>query len=191
MRDSNQLNDYINMRMGWPHWRDRYTVEVVDNLRTVLAHINSITEPFKLVVSGHWGTIYTNDVNLANEFVSVSAFDPNFASRTRLKQAVVDRPRDTVLLMDPKHSIRSYFKAQWFPGDKIPALREFFAAQEGAIVPSQAMQQFLRSRPAPHDHWFPNYYYVDYDDPRYATMLAMIMPRCFRKTMSVVQRINS
>jgi hypothetical protein len=187
VRDARKLNDYVSMRMGWSHWQQRYTARVVADLQTALTHINTIAEPFKLVVSGHWGTIYTNHVNLANDFVSACPC----VSQTRIKQAVVDRPRDTVLLMDPKHSIRSYFKSQWFPAAKISGLREFFAAQEGAIVPSQAMRDFLKSTGQQHDHWFPNYYYVDYDDPRYATMLAMIMPRCFRKTMSVVQRINS
>jgi hypothetical protein len=140
-------------------------------------------------VSGNWGTIYTNDVNVANDFLSACNFV--LPVQTKLKQAVIDRPRDTVLLLEPTHSIRSYFKSQWFPSSKIPALREFFAAQEGAIVPSKAMSRFLRGSTNSHDHWFPDYYYVDYDDSRYATMLAMIMPRCFRKTMTVVQRINS
>lgn len=189
VRDARSLKDYVSMRMGWAHWQHRYTAQVVDNLQTALNHINAIVEPFKMVVSGNWGTIYTNDVNVANEFLSACNFV--LPVQTKLKQAVVDRPRDTVLLLEPTHSTRSYFKSQWFPGTKIPALRDFFAAQQGAIVPSKAMQDFLKSTGQHHDHWFPNYYYVDYDDPRYATMLAMIMPRCFRKTMSVVQRINT
>jgi hypothetical protein len=48
------------MRMGWAHWRQRYTAQVVDNLQTALNHINAIAEPFKMVVSGNWGTIYTS-----------------------------------------------------------------------------------------------------------------------------------
>ena len=106
------------------------------------------------------------------------------------RQAVVDRPRNTVLLLEPKHSIRSYFKSQWFPGATVPALRDFFQAQQGAIEPSPALRDFLKSNNQL-DLWFPNHYYVDYDDPRYATMLAMMMPRCFRKTLAVAQRINN
>ncbi len=187
IRDAKKLKEYVDIRVTWSHWQNRYTAQVVDNLQTALAHINAIAEPFKLVVSGSWGTIYTNHVNLANDFVAAC---PG-ANRPRLKQAVVDRPRDTVLLLEPTHSTRSYFKSQWFSSAKIQALRDFFAAQEGAIVPSPSMQDFLKSTSQHFEHWLPSYYYVDYDDPRYATMLAMIMPRCFRKTMSVVQRINS
>ncbi len=186
IRDAEKLKEYVRIRLSWSHWQNRYTDQVVDNLQTALAHINAIAEPFKLVVSGNWGTIYTNHVNLANDFVAAC---PG-ANRPRVKQAVVDRPRDTVLLLEPTYKLRSYFKAQHFPGSKIPALREFFAAQGTAIKPSPGMKQFLKGT-APGNHWFPDHYYVDYDEPVYATMLALIMPRPFRKTLSIVQRINS
>ena len=188
IRDAKKLKDYISMRKSWAHWQERYTAQVVDNLQTVLAHINTITDPFKLVVSGSWGTIYTNDVNLANDFLANCNFI--LPAQTRLKQAVVDRPRDTVLLLEPTYKLRSYFKAQQFPGSKIPALREFFAAQGNAIKPSPGMQLFLRGT-MPGNHWFPDHYYVDYDEPVYATMLALIMPRPFRKTLTIVRRINT
>ena len=192
VRDAQSLKDCVSMRMGWAHWRQRYTAQVVDNLQTALNHINAIAEPFKMVVSGNWGTIYTNDVNVANEFLSACNFV--LPVQTKLKQAVVDRPRDTVLLLEPKYKLRSYFKSQQFPGSKIPALREFFAAQGNAIKPSPGMQQFLKGTwrgNSNHNHWLPDHYYVDYNDPAYSTMLALIMPRPFRKTMPIVQRINS
>jgi len=185
IRDSVKFNDYISIRMSWTS-QARYSGDVVPNLQTALAHINSITEPFKLMVSGSWGTIYTNTPALADNLIADCAFVCN----ARIKQAVIDRPRDTVLLLEPTHKLRSYFKAQQFPGDKIPALREFFDAQGTAIKPSPGMKQFLKGS-WPGKHWFPDHYYVDYDDPVYATMLALIMPRPFRKTVPIVQRINT
>jgi hypothetical protein len=53
------------------------------------------------------------------------------------------------------------------------------------------LQETWRGVHVHHNHWFPDHYYVDYDNPVYATMLALIMPRPFRKTMTIVQRINS
>lgn len=185
-RNVEKLERNIAMRQNWPGWQARYTAPVVDNLKAALTHINSISAPFKMIVSGHHITIYTNDSALASDLKTACGFVRISYSR----QAVIDRPRDTVLLLEPKHSIRSYFKSQWFPGAKVPALRDFFQAQQGAIEPSPALRDFLKSTNQ-HDLWFPNHYYVDYDDPRYATMLAMIMPRCFRKTLAVTQRINN
>ena len=192
-RDVDQVRQQATMRQSWAHLQDRYAGNTVSNLVAVLTYINTITEPFKLVVSGSWGTIYTNDANLADNFLTNCDFV--LPAQTRLKQAVVDRPRDTVLLLEPTYKLRSYFKSQQFPGSKIPALREFFAAQGNAIQPSPAMKRFLqetwRGVHVHHNHWFPDHYYVDYDNPVYATMLALIMPRPFRKTMTIVQRINS
>lgn len=186
IRDEAQLVKHVQQRLSWPHWQPRFTEPVIDDLKTALAHINSISVPFKLVVSGHWASIYTNDCAVADELMAACAF----TQKHKLKQAVIDRPRDTVLLLEPTHKLRSYFKAQKFPGDKIPALREFFRAQGGAIRPSPGMQLFLKGT-WPGHHWLPDHYYVDYDDPVYATMLALIMPRPFRKTLPIVQRINT
>lgn len=191
-RDVDQMRKQATMRQSWAHLRDQYAGNTVSNLVAVLTHINSIAKPFKLIVSGNWVTIYTNDVNLADNFLANCNFI--LPAQTRLKQAVVDRPRDTVLLLEPTYKLRSYFKSQQFPGSKIPALREFFAAQGNAIQPSPAMQRFLRGTwpgNLHHNHWLPDHYYVEYDNPVYATMLALIMPRPFRKTMTIVQRINS
>lgn len=186
IRDQAELTKYVQQRLSWAHWQERYTNRVVDDLKAALVHINSITVPFKIVVSGHWASIYTNDPGVADNLIAACAFTRNH----RLKQAVIDRPRDTVLLLEPKYRFRSYFKAQQYPGTKIPALRDFFAAQGAAIQPSPGMQNFLKGT-WPGNHWFPDHYYVDYDDPQYATMLALIMPRPFRKTVPIVQRINS
>ena len=185
-RNEADMVKYVHQRLSWPHWQPRYAGEVVPDLKTALAHINSIVEPCKIVVSGHWISIYTNDPSVASGLISACPF----TQQHRLKQAVVDRPRDTVLLLEPTHKLRSYFKSQQFPGTKIPALREFFAAQGTAIKPSPAMQLFLRGS-WQGNHWLPDHYYVDYDEPVYATMLALIMPRPFRKTVPIVQRINS
>lgn len=192
-RDHQQFRNYIDMRLRWTQWQPRFTDDVVDNLETVIAHINSITEPFKLVVSGHWATIYTNDSDLAQRTLTACSFIN--LDRCKQKQAVVDQPRDTVFLCDPKYQFRSYFKAQMCPGAKITALREFFASQEDEIRPSSALNQCLQGqgwgRNSEGNAWMPDHYFVDYNNPAYVTMLAMIMPRSFRKTVSIVQRINT
>ena len=189
-RDVDQMRKQATMRQSWAHLRDRYAGNTVSNLVAVLTYINGIAEPFKLIVSGNWATIYSNEPDLGDCLVQACGF----VTKSRLKQAVIDRPRDTVLLLNPTHQFRSYFKSQHFPGAKIPALREFFAAQGNAIQPSSAMQRFLQGTwPGNHNHnhWLPDHYYVEYDNPVYATMLALIMPRPFRKTMTIVQRINT
>lgn len=185
-RDHKLFHNYIDLRRNWSQWQSRFTENVIADLKTTFVYINNITQPFKLVVSGHWGAIYSNDADLGARMLATC----DFVTQCKQKQAVVDRPRDTVLLLEPTHKLRSYFKSQQFPGAKIPALREFFAAQGDAIKPSPAMQLFLRGSWAG-NHWIPDHYYVDYDNPVYATMVAMIMPRAFRKTVSIVQRINT
>lgn len=188
-RDHKQFHNYIDLRRHWSQWQGRFTEDVIANLETAFVCINNITQPFKLVVSGHWATIYSNDPDLSNRMLAAC----DFLYSAKQKQAVVDQPRDTVFLLEPKHKLRSYFKAQMFPVAKIPALREFFEAQENAITPSPSMQNFLRlpGRAWSGSHWIPDHYFVDYDNPAYASMLAMIMPRAFRKTASIVQRINT
>lgn len=188
-RDHAQFHNYIDLRRRWTQWQSRFTEDVIANLETTFVYVNNITVPFKLVVSGNWASIYSNDPDLSTQMITAC----NFLCQLKQKQAVVDQPRDTVFLLKPQHQLRSYFKSQMFPVAKIASLREFFESQEGAITPSPAMQQFLKlpGRAWTGSHWIPDHYFVDYDNPAYATMLAMIMPRAFRKTVSIVQRINS
>jgi hypothetical protein len=188
-RDHKQFHNYIDLRRSWTQWQPRFTDDVITNLGAAFDYINGITQPFKLVVSGHWATIYSNDPDLSDQMLAACGF----LAQCKQKQAVVDQPRDTVFLLEPKHQLRSYFKAQAFPVEKLPALRDFFAAEGEAITPCPSMQNFLKNttRVWNNKHWLPDHYFVDYDNPAYATMLAMIMPRAFRKTVSIVQRINS
>lgn len=189
MRDHMQFHNYINLRRTWTQWQSRFTENVIGNLETAFVYVNNITQPFKLVVSGHWATIYSNDPELSAQMLAAC----DFLHQSKQKQAVVDQPRDTVLLLNPKHRLRSYFKAQMFPVGRISTLRDFFESQDGAIKPSPGMQNFLKlpGRAWTGNHWIPDHYFVDYDNPAYTTMLAMIMPRAFRKTVSIVQRINT
>lgn len=185
-QNADSLLQLIEFRTHGFAWQHRYTTDVVQQLINTQDHISRVHQPFKFMVSGSWGTIYTNSTTVIDQFLQ----DCVYVSSYRIKQAIVDRPRDTVLLNNPVFAIRSYFKSQHCPGNKLASLQDFFAAQPDDIKPSPGMQ-FMLNRGGMTNHWIHDYYYVDYNNPAYATMLSLIMTRAFRKTVSIVQRINS
>lgn len=177
----------IRMRQAYAWYGAEITDEHIREMSSILSFFKDEPEPFKLVVSYNWASVYSNDPNFGSRLAAVS----NLLTPRCYRRAVVAKPKDTVILADPKFKYRSYFKAQWFPDEKFQPLQDFFAAQQGQIEPCGAFKTFLRSQASWGRHWLPSHYYVEYDDPRYETMLALMMPRCFRKTMPVVKRINN
>lgn len=183
------FNEHISWRKSSSYYGREIDDRMVTGLEQTLEFLRNETEPFKFVVSYNWGNVYSNDASIGQRLAQASStLDPRLT-----RQAVITKPRDTVLLADPKYQFRSYFKAQWFPPEKVEVVREFFAAQQGQIEPCGAFQSFLNSstKLGLFRHWLPSHYYVEYNDPRYETMLALMMPRGFRKTMPIVKRINN
>lgn len=166
----------------------RYTPNVIANIYTTLNFFAAETEPFKLTLSGNWGYIYTNDVSLASRLTSACP-----AAKVRfVKQAEVSQPRDAVMLKHSRYAYRTYLKSMWVDDQQLINLDSFFTAQNSDNVsPCKSLQRFIKSNTAYRGHWLADHYFIDHNDPGYPLMLSLILPRSVRKTLPIVQRINT
>ncbi len=166
----------------------RYTPDVVTNIYAVLNFFAAESEPFKLTLSGNWAYIYTNDVSLADRLVAAcSAAKVRFA-----KQAEVSQPRDAVMLSHSDFAYRTYLRSMWVDDQQILNLDSFFTAQNNTNVnPCKSLQRFLKSNLAYKSHWVADHYFIDHNDPGYPLMMSLVVPRIVRKTLPIVQRINT
>lgn len=166
----------------------RYTRDVVTHIYAALNFFAAETEPFKLTLSGNWAYIYTNDASLIDRLTSACP-----AAKVRfVKQAEVSQPRDAVMLSHSRYAYRTYLRSMWVDDQQIINLDSFFTAQNtDNVSPCKSLQRFVKSNLTYKSHWLADHYFIDHNDPGYPLMLSLILPRVVRKTLPIVQRINS
>lgn len=166
----------------------RYTPDVIKNICATLNFFAAEPEPLKLTLSGNWAYVYTNDVSLADRLVANCP-----GARVRfVKQAEVSQPRDAVMLSQSRYAYRTYLRSMWVDDQQIVNLDSFFTAQSSDNVsPCKSLQRFVKSNLTYKSHWLADHYFIDHNDPGYPLMLSLILPRAVRKTLPIVQRINT
>ena len=156
--------------------RKEITREVEQDLHDLAEILLTTRINFKLVVSTNVGWIYTNDVALIKQLNSLKMF-----KSVRCTKAVVDRPKNTILLKNPKHQFRSYFKSTKLSIQQKDQLISFLNNQTtvrlGPALISWTKQSFYRTQ---------DYFFIDYNEPAWLTMLALVHPGLIRKTQQIM-----
>jgi hypothetical protein len=154
------------------------TDDTVKHLHELAETLLTTSADFKLVVSVHQAYVYTNDQPLIDQLDNMSILkQKNYA------RAVVGRPKNTVRLKNPKHKYRSYFKIIKLTAQQKSNLVNFLANQNSYVRISPALakwvvEPFYRTQ---------DYFFVDYDDESWLTMLGLVRPGLIRKTMQIIQ----
>ena len=160
-----------------PNHRSR----TIAQLHRVCDFLLTITDEYKLVFYyNHWLTIYTNSLAL---FDQVDALD--FIASKTYSQVNVNRPRDTILLKNSKHTKRSYFREFAITSHEKDMLANFFANQQDHVKLSPGLQNWLKRAPL-HNYVF-DYFFIDYSDDQWMTMLNLVRPGLIRKTVKIIQ----
>jgi hypothetical protein len=132
---------------------------------------------FKLVTSVSSAWIYTDNMNLINQLSQL-----DFLIWKTYTQAVVDRPKNTIKLKDPKHKYRSYLRSVKLTDEEKTHLCNFFANQQGHARISPALLKWMAER----WHRTQDYFFVDHDDESWLVMLSLIKPSMIRKTVELI-----
>lgn len=175
----------LRFRQAWAGWTEDEAATVTENITQMHSTLMSISADFKYTVSHNHVSVYANDPKVFKYIVK----ECPFILHPRQKQALVTKPKNTIVLKNPKYKHRTYLKAQWVEETTKQHLLTFFDTQKSGIEPSGAFKNFLKPaakfvRPK---QWLPEHYYVEYNEPLYLTMLGLILPASNRKTMSVIQ----
>jgi hypothetical protein len=158
-------------------WND-ITDEVEQNLYDFANILRNSGVDLKLVVSSNCGWVYTNSVELINKLKPM-----RMLTGKKYTEAVIDRPKNTILLKNPRHQFRSYFKITKITSQQKHTLINFLTNQQSSIRISPALGEWIPSR----FHRTQDYFFVDHDEMSWLTMLALVHPGLIRKTQQIIQ----
>jgi hypothetical protein len=155
---------------------NKITETTVENLHTLAEALLTTPAAFKLVVSAFTSYVYTNDLTLIN---TVSKL-PGVAN-IEYSQAVVNRPKNTIQLQNPKYQWRSYFKIGKLTAEQKTQLVNFLANQPDIRI-SPALKKWINLKFTRTQ----DYFFIDYNEPAWLTMLSLVTPGLIRKTLQII-----
>ena len=154
----------------------------LENLLHFLELIWPVKDQFKPVFSGDWGYVYSNDKQLLESIGNLP-----YVHAYYIKQAVINRPKDTVLLQSSPYQFRSFLRERlWTPDEKARILT--YLEKQPGIKISRGLLHWLK-----YDtrwHWSRRYHYFDHNDAKIELMLQLIYPGIIRKTMPIIEVNN-
>jgi hypothetical protein len=156
--------------------------EDLENLQAMVRILWPVRDQIKLVFSGDWGYVYANDKQLLK-----SIGRQNYVHTYYIKEAVVTRPKDTILLQSSPYQFRSFLKERlWTIDDKKRILA--YLENQPDIKISRGLKHWLK-----YDtrwHWSRRYHYFDHNDAKIELMLQLICPGIIRTTMPIIEVNN-
>jgi hypothetical protein len=155
---------------------NKITETTVENLHTLAEVLLTAPAAFKLVVSAFTGYVYTNDLPLIDRVSKLPG-----VLYVEYSQAVVSRPRNTIQLRDPKYQWRSYFKVGKLTTEQKAYLKNFLANQPDIRI-SPALTQWINFKYTRTQ----DYFFIDYNEPVWLTMLSLVQPGLIRKTLEII-----
>lgn len=195
--DDEKLLCFIGYRKSWDtrfvvkqKRPECFTDESVANLQVTRDFLLTHATTSKLNVSGDWATIYTNDLSLIDQLQQL----PMITSGCTVKQAVIDRPKDVVVIEMPRYKYRTYLRERKMSQDCKSHLLDWIQAQQDLekvhACASKSLLNWLRNKPSSswRNAWTQRYYYIEHNDLRYETMIGMIIPGFVRKSLPVISK---
>lgn len=171
----------INFGGSWRYnnlVNNNITSKTIDSCLNFCDFLNAIQQDFKLVISLDQGFMYTNDFDLVAdlcEYQDVHGLE--------LKQAIVDRPKNSIVIKNSQHNFRTYFKSQNLVGNQKEQLANFLENQADIRIGPGTRDWISRYR-------FSNYvadnYFVDHNDEAFLTMLSLVSPIKIKKTVTII-----
>lgn len=164
-----------NFGGSWRSHQREITPDVREDCHALLDFLQAQNN-YKIWFSQDWAYIYSNDLDFLRRTEALPYLTP-----VDLRRAVVDQERDTVLVKSSAYTRRSYLRS-WKPTEsEADALRRFLAQQEDIrLSPSLAdwvynqQWQYIREN-----------FFIDHHGKGIELMLALILPRPVRKTVSI------
>jgi len=163
-------------RYSWSQ-KEQIAGTVLENLLAAFEEINRVRDQIKLVVSYGIMYIYSNDISVLQRFA-----DLPYVKFCNAVQSVVDRPRDVVLISNPKFRYRSYFKERYIEQEDRDRLLNFLDLRKDTFKITHTLRAHLKRNQW---HWVQRHHFVDHNDAKDITMLSLVVPGLIRKTLPV------
>jgi hypothetical protein len=150
----------------------------IANLHTMCDFLSQDDRDRKIMISGNWIYVYSNDPDLLTDIASLDFLDTTKMLYTRVK--LVGSP-GTIVQKNPKYQKRSFLRSMVISPEQQQNLRNFLENQESARVSpalEYALGRDLMTRTM-------DYFFVDHDDDSVLIMLSLIVPNIIRKTLPI------
>ena len=166
------------------NWRSSGTRTVIsdrdqERLHEVCDLLLAIKNPFKKVVCNNTMWFYTNT---PEDFRAVVA-----CPGTKLverKQADVCLPTDCVVLNNPQHKFRTYFRERYLDESQRELIKKYFITRADQFRPSPGFKMLLNGKRM----WIPSNYFVDHNDEKDPLFINLACPQLVRKTLPIQAR---
>jgi hypothetical protein len=189
--DAEKIDELLTRREVWrervrQRWPQNNFVRphepITDTTREILYafadFLKLSTDPYKMVISVNQCWIYSNSTNLLERIDRLP-----FVRNTKFTEAVIVRPRNTVVLKNPQHQHRSYFRTVKLTEPERQQIMTFLQGQHNVRI-SPALKQWMTT---PFNRT-QDYFFVDYDSESWLTMLGLVRPGLIRKTVKIVAK---
>lgn len=154
----------------------------LDNLLDLLVFVWPVRDQIKPVFSGDWGYIYSNNKELLQQIS-----DRCYVHTYYIKEAVVNRPKDTILLRSSPYRFRSFLKERLWTMDDKNRLFAYLQNQPNIKI-GRGFHYWLKYETR--WLWTRRYHYFDHNDAKIELMLQLICPGIVRTTMPIIEVNN-
>lgn len=156
------------------------TQEDVDNLHAMCRFLLGDDRERKLVISGSWFYVYTNEIEFLADVMALPWLDQD---RLQLTQVELFGQPDTIVRHEPRHRMRSYLRSMILDERRRETLGQLLAQQRDIRL-SPSLQHWVD-----HPRWSRtmDYHFIDHDDASIITLIALVEPRLIRRTLPIVQ----
>ena len=168
----------INSVFRWSGYTRRsVTEESRRHCHHMFDFLQSYSSEYKSYISMHWVYLYTNDL----DFVTGAVQQPG-ARFFSLKQAHIDRPRNSVKLKKSDYSLRTYFGVTYIDENTVQTLRSFI--ENNSVKPSPTLQSWLLG----YSMLFPwaRQFFIDYNEESIITLLSLSVPVKLYRTVDII-----
>ena len=177
-KELDQLIAYRNRaRAQYAPEKDLIGRSIRDDLFAVFDLLETVRDKIKLVISYNIMYIYSNDIPVLQQLAGCQYV--NFCNGVK---SVVDKPRDVILITNPKFKYRSYFKDKILEKEDCERLLNFIESRKGIYGVTSTLKTSLQRYRA---HYLQRHLFVEHNDPKDITMLSLVVPGLIRKTLPV------
>jgi hypothetical protein len=153
----------------------------LDNLIHILGVLWPVRNQVKIMFSGDWGYIYSND---KDQLAQINKL--HYVTGYYIKEAVVSKPKNAVVLKSSPYQFRSYFAYRKYDDDKKERILTYLENQPDIKI-SRGLTHWLKYKKS---DWSRRHYYFDHNDAKIELMLRLIFPDLIRTTMPIIEVNN-
>ena len=165
-----------------------YSEQIRSDLLTTALYFKNSSDQFKLIFAGSSHlSLYTNSLQLVESLVAAATAQTLPIKIKTVKKCLLTVAPDTIILNDPKHKFRTYFKEITITAQAVGQLKVWLQQQQQAneIKCSSSVESYLLT----HGHYHTrSHWYIDHNSNSYETMIGMISPGLVRKTINLQRR---